>query len=406
MEVTAPGDASRRLSIAFVTCEDALDKRSWSCSLYYMAQSLQKHCGDITCINPLPYPDPTFLSKVRAKSSRVFLKRRYIHEASISRARYGSQIVSQKLSGQPFDVIVAAAAEQAIAYLETEIPVVLVGDATFIQLFDYLPYYTHLNKRSMREVRSIEQRVFAKARASIFSSEWAARSAIEDYHVDPQHVYAVPFGTNLDSIPGTDIAGNRKRSEKCSLLFMGVDWARKGGDIALETLVELEKIGIDAELIVCGCTPPARIAHPHMMVIPFLDKNDPRQQQQLEQLFITSDFLLLPTRADCAPNVFREASAFGLPVITTDTGGISSLIQNGMNGYMLPLAARGGEYAALIGSIYKNEQRYRRLTLSSRAEYEKRLNWDAWGQSVKRILQSELNIEETSQVEKYERASF
>jgi surfactin synthase thioesterase subunit len=37
---------------------------------------------------------------------------------------------------------------------------------------------------------------------------------------------------------------------------MGVSWERKGGAIAFETLLELEKMGIQAELIVSGCTFP------------------------------------------------------------------------------------------------------------------------------------------------------
>lgn len=33
--------------------------------------------------------------------------------------------------------------------------------------------------------------------------------------------------------------------------------------------------------------------------------------------------LLLPTRAECAGIVFNEASAYGVPILLTDTGGVS-----------------------------------------------------------------------------------
>jgi glycosyltransferase involved in cell wall biosynthesis len=126
-----------------------------------------------------------------------------------------------------------------------------------------------------------------------------------------------------------------------------------------------------------------------MTIIPFLDKNDARQAHELEKLYAMSDFLILPTRADAAPNVFKEANAFGLPVITTDTGGIASIICNGENGYMLPLAARGDDYADLIAGIYHDKQRYLRLAQSSRAAFEERLNWDVWGRRVHEILMKE-----------------
>ncbi|MGB8348233.1 MAG: glycosyltransferase family 4 protein [Ktedonobacteraceae bacterium] len=395
-------EQEQRPRIAYLTQGDPHDKCAWSCSLYYIGQALEQHCGAVSYTGPLPLPTPRLSDRLRAKSSRL-LRRRYLYETNLRAAYTCGQQAARKLAvgvdslsgGEVIlrpDVIVAVASEAAIAYLETETPIVLVGDTTYAQLVGYFPYYTGLDARSLREIHSIGQRVFAKVRASIFSSEWAARFAIDRYHVDPRHVYVVPFGVNLDSIPGPAIANARARSETCRLLFMGVEWQRKGGDIAYQTLLALRARGTDAELIVCGCTPPAQLVHKHMTVIPFLNKNDPRQQQQLEQLFITAHFLLLPTRADCAPNVFREASAFGLPVITTDTGGVSGIIRDGENGYMLPLSARGDDYAALIARIYGDEEHYTRIVQSSRAAFEQRLNWDAWGRSIHDILVQELEM--------------
>jgi glycosyltransferase involved in cell wall biosynthesis len=84
--------------------------------------------------------------------------------------------------------------------------------------------------------------------------------------------------------------------------------------------------------------------------------------------------------------VFCEASAYGLPSITTDTGGISGAVKDGENGFMLPLSARGQEYAEAIAKVYSDDQLYSELVRSSRAAFENRLNWDAWGISVKSLL--------------------
>jgi len=384
------GQNSSRPRIAFLTEANPFDKRSWSGSLYYIGQSLQQHCGDVAYVGPFVHPEPTLLNKIRTKSSLILLKQRYLHETNMRDARNFGKIATEKLAVLSPDLIVSAASQTVLAFLETTIPIVWVSDTNFLQLMGYYPYYSHLTRRSRHEVCIIEQRALEKIHTFVITSTWGARSVIEDYHADPKHVYVVPFGANLDTVPGRAVVENRKLSERCTLLFMGVEWQRKGGEIALATLIELERLGVDTELIVCGCIPPANFTHPRMTVIPFLDKNDPHQQQQLEQLFITSDFLLLPTRADGAPNVFREAGAFGLPVITTNTGGISSIIRDGVNGYMLPSTAQGQDFAALISAIYRDEQRYQRLALSSRTEYEERLNWDAWGQSVYDILQSGL----------------
>ncbi len=158
--------------------------------------------------------------------------------------------------------------------------------------------------------------------------------------------------------------------------------------------MKLEEMGIAAELIVCGCTPPARFSHQSMRVIPFLDKNDERQRQELEQLYITSDFLLLPTRNECFGIVFCEANAFGLPVIATQTGGIPGVISDGENGVLLPYNGRGDAYAEVIAKIYREEQRYTELVRASRAAFDNRLNWDAWGVVVKKLITELLSHEQ------------
>ena len=123
-----------------------------------------------------------------------------------------------------------------------------------------------------------------------------------------------------------------------------------------------------------------------MRVIPFLNKNDEQQSAALTGLLRDSDFLLLPTRFDCTPIVFCEANACGLPVVSTDTGGVPAVVRNGENGYLLPPAARGDAYAATIASVFRDGERLVSLRRSSRQAYDDRLNWDAWAAGVHRVL--------------------
>src|SRR5207248_5141279 len=141
---------------------------------------------------------------------------------------------------------------------------------------------------------------------------------------------------------------------------------RKGGEIAFETLIELEKLGIEAELIICGVVPPPEFTHKRMTVIPYLNRKEEQQRREMEELFETSDFLFLPTRGEAYGMVFCEASSFGLPSITTNTGGVSGAVRDGENGYMLSPDARGPEYAELIARIYRDDRHYGELVKSSR----------------------------------------
>ena len=370
--------------------EQAHDKHSHSGSLYYMSKALQRHCGEVTYFERILSWERRILARINYEAEKRHLNKWQIaYGRLLFVAKKEAKIAAQRLAGQHFDVIVAPSSVSAIAFLQTDIPILLPLDATFRLQRGYYPAYLHLLAFSARQGEMLEQAAFQNATKLLFSSPWAARSAIEDYGVDPQKVHTIFWGANLDHIPPREQVLAKKLSRQCRLLFMGVEWQRKGGDIAFEALLKLEEMGIEAELIVCGSGPPIGMTHPHMRVIPFLDKNDERQARQIEELYTISDFLILPTRADCAPNVFNEANAFGLPVITAKTGGVADLVRDGENGYVLPFEARGQDYAQVIAKLYRDEQHYLSLVQSSRAAFEERLNWDVWGHHVHDILVKE-----------------
>ncbi len=378
-------DADKRLKIAFLTSFDPLDRRSWSGTVYHLAQALQKHCGELSYIGPMKIREKT-IGKIINKCSLFLLKKSFVYNHSFLLARKYARVAAQRLAGRSFDVIVTVAGAAEIAFLKTEIPIVLIEDATFAILHNYYPQYTNLLKISIHETNTTEALAIKKASLLIYSSEWAAHSAIEFYHADERKVHVIPYGANFEIPPAKEGVLQKRKSGRCRLLFMAVNWQRKGGNIAFETLLKLAEMGIEAELIVCGCTPPKEFVHERMIVIPFLDKNDERQREELNKLFVKSDFLLLPTRGDCTPIVFSEANAFGLPIITTNTGGVPEIVREGENGFMLPMSATGADYAKVIAEVYQDDRHYTELVKSSRAAFDNRLNWEVWGTSVAQFI--------------------
>jgi glycosyltransferase involved in cell wall biosynthesis len=376
---------NERFKIAFLTAHDPLDRRPWSGTIYHIGQALQKQCGDVTFLGPIPVKSK-LVGKVAHKTLQKLFKKNYAYNHTFGLAKRYARYAESRLANQPFDVIVAVAGATEIACLRTSIPIILIEDATFALLRDYHQHFSSLLPFSAREVDEIEALAIKRANLCLYPSQWAARSAIDYYHAEPQKVQVIPFGANFEQNPSSEIANQRKKSQHCRLLFIGTNWERKGGPIAYETLLKLEEMGIPAELTVCGSVPPAHITHPRMRVIPFLDKNQPEQRKELEELYKNADFLLFPTRNDCYGIVVCEASAYGLPVLASDTGGVPGVVKEGRNGYLLPYSAGGADYARLAAEIYRDDQRYATLVKTSRETFELLLNWDAWVMTVKQLI--------------------
>ena len=377
----------QRPKIGFLSFQDCLDRNSWSGTLFYMRDALIKRDMEVISLTKqIRFPQwNKLVNRIwKSKNSAKVKLSDYVSNYK----SFASKVQSQLLQ-TPCDVIFAPVASAELFFLETSVPVIYLSDATFSLYHKY--YNPSIDEQELEWKNKQESMAISKAVKLVYPSTWAANSAICDYHAEPTKIEVIPFGANLDNPPLTSQVLESKPILHCRLLFLGKDWHRKGGNIAFETLISLRKMGVDAELFVVGCVPPTEIKHDKLTVVPYLNKNIPQQREQLNQLFLKSHFLIFPTRADCLGIVICEANAFGLPVITTEVGGIPSIIKNGKNGYMLPFVASADDYAKLIVQIFSNKTSYDCLTRSSRAEYDIRLNWNKWAESLHHVIMSILN---------------
>jgi glycosyltransferase involved in cell wall biosynthesis len=374
------------MKVGFASRLSPLDKRTWSGTAYYTYQQIKKNY-EVEIFNfKWAWRLREWLTMQKSLNQRLYKKQTAV-EFLRSYAKYFSRQLEKELKKRPVEVLFVSASSQLIAYLETDIPVIYMTDATFQQLQGYYPYFSNLPKYNVRQGIGLDKKAFQKSAHCMLASEWSKNSAVGDYGISADRISVVPCGANLDRIPSVSEL-NMTASGQCRLLFLGVEWDRKGGDITLETFRLLKQKGVSPHLHIIGCVPPHDVSNEkNITVIPFLDKNKPKEFQQLHKIFLETDFLMLPTRAECAGVVFSEASAYGIPSITTDTGGVSTYVKNGMNGFAFPLQSGADVYAEKINELLADNEAMQNLKHSAIKYYEKKLNWDNWGKRFQEIAE-------------------
>lgn len=376
-----------RPRIAYYCARDPLDKRSWSGITYYLGKSLQKHIGEVYYLGPVKVPWLLDMPmRCIQKLTKLILKKEWAPSFSLLRNMYMALLLKKKMKKDSYDFLFAPAAASELAYLKTKVPIVYFGDATFKSYTESYEEFKDLNAFSRWEGDYLEKKALRKSDIVIFASNWAAQSAIRDYGIQEDKIKVLLMGANMDNVPDSHIITKKEENKVLTLLFLGVDWERKGGPLACETLKSLRSMGIQTKLIVCGVVPPSEFINPFIEVIPFLNKNKEEDHERFVRILSSTHFLLIPTRADCSLLVNNEANAFGVPTITTNVGGVADVVKDGVNGYCLPFMAGGAEYATLIASIYQDKCRYHQLALSSRKRFEEVLNWDSFSQQLKNVL--------------------
>ena len=381
------------MKLAYVTTYDSTrltGADEWSGTGYYIAQALKSQSIELNYVGPLEDPDYfRAICKLKRHYYELLYQKRYEKNADPQTLKNYARQIEQKLSPRQ-DQIVFSATVDPIAYLESDRPIVFWADATFAAIADFYPQYSNLHPDVVRDWHQMEKLALAKSDLAIYSSDWAAQSAIEFYQADPDKVKVVPFGANISHKLGYEqikAAIEARPLDVCKLLFIGVEWHRKGGDLAFAVARQLNQQGLKTELTVVGCQPEIEEPIPeYVKSLGFISKSTPEGKQRLNELILQSHFLILPSLADCTPMVFPEANSLGVPCISTDIGGIPSIIQDGENGKTFTLDSEVADYCDYIKNLFSNYSQYQKLAYSSFDAYQNRLNWRVAGEKVKSLL--------------------
>jgi glycosyltransferase involved in cell wall biosynthesis len=372
----------RKYSFAYLSSEDPRNKRVWSGTLYAIYRQLTV-CGEVQLLGPFKPTLRLIILRAANQLCLLFGKRlSYRHTRFLGKA-YGKHF-AKKLQGKKFDFIVAPAASGEISCLNTSIPIVYITDGTFAQCLNYHKSLSDLTQASIKEGNLIEALAIEKSAHVIVSSAWAAGSVRNDYKAPPEKVHIIPYGANFEQLP--DVFVPLPVDKRMKLLFVGVYWHSKGGEIAWRAFRILRAKGLDVFLTIVGCEPPLDVKDENLEVIPFIDKNSPEGMNKLSSIYKEHHLLILPTRFDCTPIAINEASAFGMPSLVARTGGVEGHLKEGINGFLVDYSDTGEGYALRIEELIKQPEKLRELQLSSRKCYEDYLNWTTWTEKFIEII--------------------
>lgn len=373
-----------KITVGYLTSIDPLDKLPWSGTHNSMLKSLEKQFIKVIPLGPVKKPKILVAFLFFIDLIHIFFRKRFNKNHNTLTGQFYAGHFEKLLKNEKIDVIFAPAASTEIAYLETSIPICYLSDTSFNQIRNYYDTFSNFSQFSINQSNLIEQKAINNSTTQVYTSEWASKYVIDYYKANINNVFVVKAGPNLDSAPNRSDIIKKEYNTPIKLLFVGKDWERKGGNIAFEAFKILLTKGYDVTLTVCGCDP--HINHPKVKIIPFLNKNIKKDIKKFTDLFYESHIFFLPTRSECFGLVFTEANAYALPSIATDTGGVSSIVENGINGYTLPLEASPDDYAKKIQLLLDNPQKLKDMAIMSRDKFDNELNWDVWGEKMKDIL--------------------
>jgi glycosyltransferase involved in cell wall biosynthesis len=356
------GEESRavHMKLAVLAAGDPLDVRTWSGTPYFMTKVLQEKFPDLFVVRLPRLPWFQFARRAARKATAGRIDLVWSHAI----AKLDARRIARRMKAERIDVAFSIACSPISAYLAELVPTIHVSDATVPLMRDYYQEFAILPDRIANSARELDFMSVRRSRACLYPTEWAARSAVHDYQAETNRIFSIPWGANVDH---QNEVPQIVPDDVCNLVFIGVDWERKGGQIAVDAVNQLTASGFPVKLHIVGAAPhlPPSDA---IVVHGFIDKRSDEGRKKFQ-------------------NLMRQAAFLFAPAIATKTGGVPDVVHEGVNSHLLPIDATAAQYADLIWSIWSDRSRYERLRQTSRKKFDSSLNWNSWLSAVIPIIE-------------------
>ncbi len=199
---------------------------------------------------------------------------------------------------------------------------------------------------------------------------------------EPGRMWFVPNGTEERFF----LRRGYEEKNPLRLLFVGTWLDRKGIHYLAEAFAQLAARNADLQLTVAGCVLPeeavrkffAAQTQGRIHVIPFMRRDD------MPKLYAEHDIYFFPSLVEGMPLTLLEAMATGMPVVTTNSSGMADVVEDEVNGLLVPAADTASLVEAterLCGSAQLREK----LGLAGQ-ETMRRYTWEKIAQRLEKVL--------------------
>lgn len=232
--------------------------------------------------------------------------------------------------------------------------------------------------RSKGFIEKCETKAYQDATMIFTFGGLVSHSLITQYNIPKEKVLVVHAGSNVKY--NTSANPNPQKYFSKKILFVGVEWERKGGPILLEVFKRVLEKHPDASLTIVGCTPNIKL--PNCEIIGKIPV------EKVFNYYNSASVFCLPTIREPFGIAFIEAMNYHLPIIANNIGSIPDLVRNGYNGYLIDNNVI--DYVNAICKLFDNPSLCREMGENGYCYAQTKFQWEIVGALLKKNIDQSL----------------
>jgi len=257
----------------------------------------------------------------------------------------------------------------------TGVPHFIYTDHTAL-VNEYYPDIQLKKYQKSKNYLKLESKIYQDTSLIFVMGSHVAKSLTEQYGLPSEKVLRVGGGNNAVA---TKEVSNNNYDQK-NILFVGIEWFRKGGPLLVEAFQRLLQRHPDAHLTIVGSSPDIDV--PNCEVVGKVPV------EKMPYYFNQATVFCMPSIREPFGIVYIEAMLFKIPVIARNVGATTDFIKHGYNGYLVGNDPQ--EVADALNELLNDPKKCKQFGERG-YEIAKKFTWDEVGNQLKEGIFSHID---------------
>lgn len=359
--------------INFISNQDLrITSGGWSGINFNIHKQLLSHF-EMNYIGPIN-PKVNIFEKSHSKLYRILGRRGNFNFFSEDRLRRIYSEVENKMKDADYNLFFGQTPWLKCSY---NTPYGVYLDADFITYLKIFSKIESFRKNDIHRISILEEKWLQKAEDIFVGSQWAWDEMTKTYSLKESQKHIVYTGGNVE-MPMKD-----KYDDGFNLVFISLNFVKKGGDICVEVFKKLRRKYPLITLTIIGQKPPMDVLKvPGIAYAGLLKKTDPKDLKKFSTILSKAFLLIHPTKMDTMGAVLVEAGYFGCPSIAPRSFGIPELVKHNETGIIIENPFTPEDFENEIETLIEGKEVYLKMRSKAWDYTRTQLTWEAIGNEI------------------------